>query len=58
MFSVDPPKTLYFPCNLFSLYRNENLIKDSSIPGKNTHFLFKPFFSQVNNKRFSIYGSP
>ena len=31
-FSVDSPKTLYFPCNSFSLHRTENLIKDSSIP--------------------------
>ena len=51
-----PPKTLYFLCNSFSLHRNENLITDSYSSGKNTTFLFKPFFSQVNNKRLSIYG--
>ena len=33
------------------------MITDSSIPLKNKSFLFKPFFSQVNNKRFSIYES-
>ena len=42
---------------MFSLHRNENVITDSSISGKNTYFLFKPFFPQVNNKRFSIYES-
>ena len=57
MFSVEPAKTLYFLCNSFSLNRTENLITDSSIRGKNKSFLFKPFFSQVNNKRFSIYES-
>ena len=35
----------------------QNMIADSSIPGKNTSFLFESFFSQVYNKRFSIYGS-
>ena len=56
-FSVAPPKTLYFLCNKFSLHRIENLITDSSIPGKNKSFLFKPFFSRMNNKKIHIYGS-
>ena len=31
-FSVDPPKTLYFLCESFSLHCTENLITDSFIP--------------------------
>ena len=55
-----PPQSLYFLCNSFSsfsLHLSKNLITDSSSPSKNKSILFKPFFSQVNNKRFSIYGS-
>ena len=52
-----PPKTLYFICNWFSLHHTENLITESSIPWKNTSFLFKPFFSRWIIKYFFIYDS-
>ena len=51
-----PPKTLYFICNSFSLHSTENMITDSSIPWKNKPFLFKSFFSQVNNKKKYLWA--
>ena len=54
-FFAGPPKSLYILCKSFSLRFTEKKPRNNlCILPHDTYVLFRTFFSQVNNKRFSF----